>query len=126
MTPPEPESGPATPPPMFTEAQIRRLKFAVIGMGILLILGFLTVIGRIVYLVSRPSVTTDRPAAAAAVKSDVRLPVPQGAVVKHVSVSGHRLAVHYEAPSGSAVAIVDLATGSVISTVQLVPGSAAR
>ena len=123
MTPAEPEDGHSTAPPMFTEAQIRRLKFAVIGMGILLVLGFLTVIGRIVYLVSRPSPSLDRPAAAAAVKQDVRLAMPQGAVVRNVSVSGNRLAIHYEWSSGGAVAVVDLATGNVVSTVELAPGA---
>lgn len=123
MTPTEPESGQSTAPPMFTDAQIRRLKFAVIGMGILLVLGFLTVIGRIVYLVSRSSPTVDRPVAATAVKQDVRLAMPQGAVVRHVSVSGNRLAVHYEWPAGAAVAVVDLATGNVVSTVELAPGA---
>jgi hypothetical protein len=52
-TPPGDSTGDATPPPMFSDKQLRRLKVAVIVMGLVLIVGFGVVIGRIIYLVNR-------------------------------------------------------------------------
>ena len=110
----------ATPAAMFTDVQMRRLKLAVIGMGLILILGFALVIGRVVYLLNR----TDAPTASAPSKSlaDSSLMLPAGAVVRHVALSGNRLAVHYDAPAGAAIAIVDIASGSVVHRLKLETG----
>ncbi len=115
---------PAAIKPMFDDAQMRKLRFAVIAMGALLLLGFATVIGRIVYLLNRspvdpgaaiPAVTS------AALPADVRLALPAGATVRNLSLSGNRLAVHYDAPSGAGIAIVDLATGRAVQRIELAP-----
>ena len=111
-------------PAIMSDRQLRLLKFAVVAMGILLIAGFFVVIGRVVYLTSRTAPDAATPTAI--LKGDLRLGVPAGAVVRHVTLSGNRLAVHYDTPAGSAIAIVDLATGAATTRVILVPEPAAR
>ncbi len=102
------------------EAGLQRiLKISIVVMGVLIVVGLLTVIGRMIYLASggRQQVsTTAGPVAPAA-----RLPLPDGAVVRTVALSGDRLAVHFDAPGGSGIAILDLATGRALSRVELVP-----
>ena len=44
---------------------------------------------------------------------------PAGATVRNLSLSGNRLAVHYDAPSGGGIAIVDLATGRTVQRIEL-------
>ena len=115
---------PAAIKPMFDDAQMRKLRFAVIAMGVLLLLGFATVIGRIVYLFNRAPVDAAvmAPASAsAALPADVRLALPVGATVRNLSLSGNRLAVHYDAASGAGIAIVDLATGRAVQRIELAP-----
>ncbi len=106
---------------------IRWLRFAVIGMGVVLALGFAAVIGRIVYLTTRPvapvSVTPDaRPAAqtsSTTLASDMALALPVGAKVRTQSLSGNRLSVHYDGPAGEGIVILDLETGRPISQVRI-------
>jgi len=97
------------------------LRLAVYGMGVLLIVGFLVIIGRIIYLMAQ----SPAPASAAttetatALKSSAALALPPGASIRHVSLAGNRLAVHYDAPAGSAILILDLASGSVVSRIAI-------
>lgn len=108
-------STPSGATPMFTDAQLRRLKAAVIIMGVVLILGFGVVIFRIIHLLGRagpPAVPTT--AASATPRPDIALDLPEGAVARQVTLAaGDRLLVHYDAPGGGGIAIVDLATGKV-------------
>lgn len=94
---------------------MRGLKYAVIGMGIILILGFLTIIARIVYLTSRMDASATLPA------GDISLPLPAGAEVLTMSLSGNRLAVHTrEAATGERqIVVIDLASGLIVNRVQL-------
>lgn len=95
---------------MFTDRQFRGLKVAVILMAVILIVGFGVVVGRIVYLFQRPSAsvaTTAQPVE----RAERNLTLPVGAIVRHVSVAGDRLAVHYDAPSGAGIRVLDLTTG---------------
>ena len=112
--------------PMFDDAQLKKLRFAVIGMGVLLLLGFAVVIGRIVYLLNRAPPVDAAAAVPASVASsglpaDVRLALPVGATVRNLSLSGNRLAVHYDAPAGAGIAIIDLATGRAVQRIELAP-----
>ncbi len=120
--------------PMFTDSQMRKLKAAVIGMGVILLAGFALVIGRIVYLLNRPPVdsaggarpiATSPPSAASAgagLASQAQLTLPDGAVIKHLSLSGNRIAIHYDAPSGQGIQILDLVTGRSVQRIDIVPG----
>lgn len=99
---------------------VRALKIVVIGMGVLIVLGVLTVIGRIVYLANQGPKQASIATSNARLASSAKLALPSHAHVKQISLSGDRLAVHYESPTGSAIAIVDLAGGNVLSRVDLV------
>ena len=114
---------------------IRMLRFAVIGMGVVLLAGFAAVIGRIAYISTRPvgtSVTASvdgtstvarSPAVSNTLAAEVRLALPQGAKVRSQSLDGNRLAVHYEAPTGEGILILDLETGRPLSQVRIEPSN---
>ena len=93
---------------------MRAMKYAVIGMGVILILGFFIILARIVYLTSR----TD---ASGPVGSEVVVAVPAGGQVTSMSLSNNRLALHLkdEGSAKSSIVVIDLASGRVISRVQL-------
>ncbi len=95
---------------MFSDRQFRALKAAVILMAVILIVGFGVIVGRIVYLFQQPSVGAATPGVPTE-RVERNLMLPVGAIVRHVSVAGDRLAVHYEAPSGSGIRVLDLGTG---------------
>lgn len=122
VTPPKDDDDMADTP------QIRALRMAVIVMGLLLVVGFLTVIARIVYLASRPAAQGGGPAAAvsaisgAELKPEAVLGLPADANVKTLSLSGDRLAVQYVSPRGDGIAILDLVSGRVVSRVKVQPG----
>ena len=102
------------------DRQLRLLKFAVIAMGVVLVLGFVAVIARIVYLVNRGGETTTT-AISQPIRDTARLALPAGAVVRNLSLSGSRLAIHYDGPKGSCIVILDLATGAPASRIEIVP-----
>jgi len=96
------------------------LKFVVIALGIFLLAGLATVIGRIIYLASAPSA---QPVASSMVSSNQTLQLPPGSEVRSVSLSGNQMAVHYEMPEGSGIAVLDLATGRKATHVSIVPAA---
>jgi hypothetical protein len=101
------------------DPQVRALRIAVIVMGFLIVAGLIALIGRIIYIVARPS--TQIAAQSASIAPEVRASLPAGAVVRTIALQGDRLAIHYEEPAGSGIAIVDLSTGRMSSRVVLVP-----
>jgi hypothetical protein len=107
-------SGPLSP------GQVRALKIAVVVMGVLIVLGLFTVFARIIYLASRPAPQVQA-ASQAPRKTTQRLALPPGAIVRQSSISGDRVAVQYEAPSGAGIVILDLASGQIVSRVELAP-----
>jgi uncharacterized iron-regulated membrane protein len=107
------------------DGQVKGLKIAVTVMTGILVLGVLTLFGRIIYLVARPS---PHAAASNAVSGASRspaaaitVPLPAGAVVRQTSLSGERLALHYDGPSGPGIVLVDTITGQIISRIALKP-----
>lgn len=124
----EPAHDPADPA---REAELRKTKervlvFIVAFLGLLIVAGITAVVLRIIYLSSTgPAQHASPPeAGAAAVAAPAavdRLDLPAGAVVKSTSVGGDRLAVHYESPTETGIAVVDLATGAVVRRVTVVP-----
>jgi hypothetical protein len=119
-------SEPATIAPMFTDAQMVWLRRAVVIMGVLLLLGFAVVIGRVVYLLNKPAAAVSTQAAmprsgAPAPESKARLVLPAGAQVKHMALGEARLAVHYEAPGGAGILVLDVVTGAVVQRIELAP-----
>ena len=102
----------------------RMLKVAIVAMGVMVVAGLLTVIGRIVYLASQDGQQAST--ASGAIAPAARLGLPEGASVRSVALSGDRLAVHYDAPGGSGIAILDLASGRALSRVDIVQEPARR
>jgi hypothetical protein len=97
-----------------TPRRLAGLKIAVVVMGIILVVGFIALLACIIYLSAGRGEQ-----AARAHGVEARLIVPAGAVVRTMSLFGNRLAVHYAHPSGDSIAVLDLATGAVISRVRL-------
>lgn len=104
-------SADASPTPMFSDAQLRRLKFAVIVMGLVLVIGFAVVVSRVVVLVQRSGAGSNASMTSTAIRPDLAVGLPIGAKIEHMAISTDRLAVHYTAPGGPGIRIIDLATG---------------
>jgi hypothetical protein len=93
------------------------LKFVVVALGVVMVGGLALVIGRIIYLASAPPA---QPVASSTVSSNQTLQLPHGAEVRSISLSGNQMAVHYEMPEGSGIAVLDLATGRQATHVSIV------
>jgi hypothetical protein len=118
MALPDPASDAAADPLAAPDArQVRVLKLVVIGLGVLLLIGFGVVIGRIAYLAMQPG----RGLSAAGALQNVNVALPPGAVVRQTTVSGDRLTVQFESPHQTGVVIVNLTTGQIISRIGFVP-----
>jgi hypothetical protein len=112
---------------------IRLLRFAVLGMGAILLVGFAAVIGRIVFLTMRsPSSTVSISSAGTMstpltsggpMTTEIRLALPIGAKVRSQSLAGNRLAVHYDGPTGDEIMILDLESGRILSQIHLSPSA---
>ncbi len=98
------------------------LKFVVIALGILLVAGLAAVIGRIIYLASAPS--AQPVAATSTLSSSQTLQLPLGSQVRSISLSGNQIAVYYEMPEGSGIAVLDVATGRKAAHVSIVAAPA--
>ena len=95
------------------------LKIAIGVMTLMIILGLALVAIRIVQLSSQSSTTTQRPASTT--QNRIAAPLPPGAKVTSMALSGDRLAVHYETTSTTAILIIDLGTGKSVTRVDLNP-----
>ncbi len=97
-----------------SELRLQRiLKFVVIALAVVLIAGLAAVAWRVIYLAS-PSPT--QPAAPTlAIRPAQSLKLPAGAQVRSISLSGNRVAVHYETGTGAGIAIFDLQTGQMVT-----------
>ena len=111
-----PPSVDAVAQPTSAEARLQRnLKIVVFGLALLMFAGLAAIAGRIIYLASG---TSTQPAAPGlAIRPEQMLSLPPGAAVRSVSLSGNRLAVHYEAGGADGIAIFDLETGQTITSV---------
>lgn len=96
---------------------MRATKYAVIGMGIVLILGFFIILARIVYLTSRMDASLPP-------TGELQLALPAGTEIKTMALDGHRLALHLAGPGAAdrSIALYDIATGRVISRITLQQG----
>jgi hypothetical protein len=110
------------------EQRVQRvLKFIVVTLAILLFAGLLGAVARVIYLASAPVAqpatagltTSATPAPTPAIRPEQSLALPAGAQVRSVSLSGNRLAVHYDVGSASGVAVLDLQTGRTVTNVAI-------
>ena len=108
---------------------VRALKITVVVMGILILIGLALVISRIIQLSSKTreqTAETGTTTTQTTIAEKAKLAIPASATIKTISLSGHRLAVHYEAATGSEIAIIDMNTGKTVSRVKLVPSAPAN
>lgn len=105
---------------ILSDQQIARLKVAIVVMTAVLVIGVITLIGRIIYLASnRTDAAATPPAAASILKPEAAVALPPGHDVKSIGMSGNRLVVHHVGPTGDGVVILDLTTGQVASRIAI-------
>lgn len=104
---------------ILTDQQVARLRMAVVVMTAVLVIGVMTLIGRIIYLASTRGEVVAATASAAAVSltPEAMVTLPTGHDLKSATLSGNRLLIHHVGPSGDGLMILDLATGSVQSRI---------
>ena len=113
-----PTTAEAAAQPKSAEARLQRnLKFIVAALALLIFAGLAAIVGRIIYLAS--SASTQPAAPSLAMRPGQILALPAGAEVRSVSLSGDRLAVHYEVGGVDGIAILDLQTGQAITSVNI-------
>ncbi len=97
----------------------RNLKILVATLGFLIFAGLGGIAWRMMGLAKERAAAagTSTTVAASPGSSDIALELPKGARVVSTSISGNRLAVHYEGPSGTSIAVIDLDTGKRIANV---------
>ena len=125
MTPPMTPHATAGQPAVSEQnpALVRGLKIAVIGMGIMILAGLAAVVWRITHLASSPKdagpgVVQAQAIVPSPLAPDIMLALPDGAAVRSVTLGGNRLAVHYDAPAGSGIAVLDLESGRTLTHVR--------
>jgi len=109
---------------MLAAGGVRALKIAIAVMTVLIAAGLAAIAWRLVALAGKPAGHALPSAGATgghAIVPQVRAELPAGAVVRTMALGADRLALHYDAPAGAGVLIVDLASGAVLSRVDLVP-----
>ena len=108
-----------------SEARLQRiLKLVVVALALLLFAGLAAIVWRVIYLAS-PSATQPAAAPSPAIRPQQSLGLPPGAVVRSISLSGDRLAVHYEAGAEAGIAVFDLQTGRLVTDIGVGPAPGA-
>jgi len=100
------------------EVRLQRiLKLVVAGLAVVLLAGLVVVIGRVIYLASSSPAQPATPTLA--IRPEQSLALPPGAQVRSVSLSGNRLAVHYDVGGTAGIAVLDLQTGQAVTNVAI-------
>ncbi len=101
---------------------MRALKALVIGMGILILIGFAAVVVAVIQRAGDDPSTIRSGAPAEPVFGDVRMKLPPGAQVIGTSADGGRLIVHLKLAGGEArIVVIDLATGKRLGAIEFAP-----
>lgn len=99
----------------------RNLKIVVASLGVLIVAGLLTVVGRIIYLASHGAkpgaAATASVAPAVDTPLEIALELPKGARIVSMALTENRLAVHHESPNGTGIAIIDTQSGARLANV---------
>ena len=98
----------------------RNLKILVATLGFLIFAGLGGIAWKMMGLSKERAANAGASTTAAAKpgSSEIALELPKGARVVPTSISGNRLAVHFEGPSGTGIAVIDLDTGKRIADVK--------
>lgn len=95
--------------------QVRILKIVVIFLGVLLLVGFAVVIGRIAYLATQPGAGPSTQA------QNVNVDLPSGAAIRQTIVSGDRMTVEYSSRDQTGIVVINLTTGRIVSRITFRP-----
>jgi hypothetical protein len=99
------------------------LKVLVIGMGLLIVVGFVVAVAEIARRISTPNAAYS-PASGGAGGFAERIALPSGARVVSMTAVGDRLVVHVESQGGPASAyVVDPRTGALLGKIEFPPGA---
>jgi hypothetical protein len=104
----------------------RNLKIVVAALGLMILAGLAAVAVRVIGFGTKgaPGQTAaasphlPQAGAGPGAGGEIALELPRGAKVVSTSIAGNRLAVHYESPAGTGIAILDLDTGKRIADVR--------
>lgn len=102
----------------------RILKFVVVALATLLFAGLVLAVGRVIYLASLSPTQPAPPTPA--IRPEQSLELPAGAQIRSVSLSGNRLAVHYDVGGAAGIAVLDLQTGRTVTNVAVEPKAPGR
>ncbi|HET6389186.1 hypothetical protein [Hyphomicrobium sp.] len=97
----------------------RNLKIVVAGLALLILLGLGAVAVKVLGFVPDRSAGQSVQTVTVSPGATLSLEIPAGARIASVALSGNRLAVHYEGPSGPGIAIIDIGTGQRVADVKL-------
>lgn len=102
----------------------RNLKILVGVLGLLIFAGLGGIAWRMMALAKERTVSQGTvesigtASVVAAGSNNIALELPKGARVVSTSISANRLAVHYEGPGGTGIAVIDLDTGKRVADVK--------
>jgi len=106
----------------------RALKFAVVGMGVLIVLGLVVIFATIAKRMGAgktpesAAIETQGPKAPARPFSDVLVSIPRGSRMVDFRSDGQRLLVHVRPPGlEDLIHVIDLETGKMLGTVTVAP-----
>lgn len=122
------QAGRPTSEELMREKRLQRnLKIVVAALSALILAGLGAVAVKVVGLATGPKSASSPSVGSAATAvatpgGELMLELPPGAKVVSVSISGNRLAVHHESPSGTGIAILDVDTGRRLADVKTVAG----
>ncbi len=91
----------------------RILKVVVVALALLIFAGLAAIVWRVIYLASPSATQPAQPTLA--IRPAQSLQLPPGAQARSISLSGNRIAVHYEAGGVAGIAIFDLQTGRLVT-----------
>lgn len=110
-SPGTPNEGPLSP------GGVKALKFAVVAMGVLIVIGLIAVVGRVIYMASASRAAKTQPTSALVDRA--KLVLPRATEAKSISLHGDRLSVHYSGSDQAGIVIMDLGSGRVLSRITL-------
>lgn len=96
---------------------IKTLKFIVIFMGILIILGVITVISTIIYRMSNDEFVSGPNLA----EYNIKLNIPSDSVIKSITSDKYALTVFYEIGQDYYLKTIDIDSGKTVSSIKINP-----
>jgi hypothetical protein len=126
----EPPSEEQPPVPVQRFSRDRLVKIAGSVAGVLIVLGLGVLLGRILYSPSETGSQASAPAGGGqgdgSMPFGTHLSLPEGAAVRSMALSGNQLAVHYDAPDGGGIVIINLTTGRTLGRLRTDAAGAGR